>query len=88
MVEQKVNNDEQKTVGQGHSGVAGRKRKVKSLRGRAEELGYSVSYCSRVLRGERSNPELLGMLTGVAKSTARFSLEGRNSTAELLPQKS
>ena len=61
----------------------------------AQRLGISKSYLSMILSGQRNtNPELANKLRRysgdlvhkkVVNSKAKLCLEGRNSTAELLP---
>jgi len=55
----------------------------------ARQLGISKSYLSMILSGQRkAKPELTKKLSslGVVNFEARFCLEGRNSTTELLPR--
>jgi transcriptional regulator with XRE-family HTH domain len=56
----------------------------------AKQLGISKSYLSMILSGQRkASPEMARKLSSlkVVNFKARFCLEGRNSTTELLPQK-
>jgi len=64
-------------------------KREKSLRQQARELQISPSYLSMILSGQRQPSAMLKdkmCSLGVFTDKAKFFLEGRNSTTELLPR--